>query len=111
MKGRGSTCSVASFPAHRKKISNLNQALRQAEFDKVVLSDRILQLQRKLRQMETARDASHGEVIRLRVKLDDLTTKNGKQAGDQQLSLPHNTKLPPDFSILVQFIFVLDSSF
>ncbi|XP_050687632.1 protein Spindly-B-like isoform X1 [Eriocheir sinensis] len=71
------------YTESQKKISDLKQSLHQAEFDKVVLSDRILQLQRKLRQMEAARDASHGEVIRLRVKLDDLTTKKGTDSAKE----------------------------
>lgn len=71
---------------YRKKLSELNQSLHQAQFDKVVLSDRILQLQRKLRQMEAARDASNGEVIRLRVKLDDFTSKKGQMAGELHTS-------------------------
>ncbi|KAG0713699.1 Protein Spindly [Chionoecetes opilio] len=70
------------YTESKKKQAELNQLLHQAQFDKVVLSDRILQLQRKLRQLETTVDASHGEVIRLRVKLDDLACKKGEKAGN-----------------------------
>lgn len=66
---------------HRKKVTELGQELQTAQFDKVVLSDRILQLQRKLRQTESARDAANAEAIRLRVKLEDLAIKRGEKIG------------------------------
>ncbi|KAK4302956.1 hypothetical protein Pmani_024984 [Petrolisthes manimaculis] len=65
------------YAENQKKIANLDQDLRTAEFEKVVLSDRILQLQRKLHQTETSRDASNSEIIKLRVKLEELATKKG----------------------------------
>lgn len=62
-------------------MAELNQELHTAQFDKVVLSDRILQLQRKLRLTESARDATNAEVIRLRVKLEELAAKKGEKIG------------------------------
>ncbi|KAK8382598.1 hypothetical protein O3P69_015435 [Scylla paramamosain] len=85
------------YSESKKKISEMNQSLHQAQFDKVVLSDRILQLQRKLRQMEAARDASNGEVIRLRVKLDDFTSKKGEMAGSEIKEIKRVVEKLPGF--------------
>lgn len=66
----------------RQKLADLEQELQSARFDKVALSDRILQLQRKLRQAEVTRDASNSEAIRLRVKLEEMAIKKGEKMGE-----------------------------
>ncbi|KAG7157341.1 Spindly-B-like [Homarus americanus] len=63
----------------QKKIAELGQELHTAQFDKVVLSDQILQLQRKLRQAEGARDATNAEIIRLTVKLEEMASEKNRE--------------------------------
>ncbi|XP_071517718.1 protein Spindly-B-like [Panulirus ornatus] len=69
------------YTESQKKVCDLDQALNTAQFDKVVLSDRILQLQRKLHQAEAARNAVNAEAITLRVRLEEMAAKKGEKIG------------------------------
>ncbi|XP_042878974.1 protein Spindly-like [Penaeus japonicus] len=81
----------------QQKIADLEQELQSARFDKVALSDRILQLQRKLRQSEVTRDASNSEAIRLRVKLEEMAIKKGEKMDRESKDLKQKVEKIPGF--------------
>ncbi|XP_047493121.1 protein Spindly-like [Penaeus chinensis] len=81
----------------QQKLADIEQELQSARFDKVALSDRILQLQRKLRQAEVTRDASNSEAIRLRVKLEEMAIKKGEKMDRESKNLKQIVEKIPGF--------------
>ena len=65
----------------RKKIKELEEKNNNMLFNKVVLNDKIMQLESKLRESDVAREQTFAENIRLKVKIDDLLTKKGVKPG------------------------------
>nr|XP_045601389.1 protein Spindly-like isoform X2 [Procambarus clarkii] len=89
------------YSESQTKIAEIGQKLRTAEFDKVVLSDRVLQLQRKLRQAEVNHDASRAEAIRLRVRLEEMASKKGEKMYPSIKEQKVYVEKIPDFEKLV----------
>lgn len=81
----------------QKKAEELDQALQAAQFEKVTLSDRILQLQRKLRAAESARDVTNSKIIKLQVKFEELASKNGETLGNDSKGIKQITEKIPGF--------------
>ncbi|XP_068216037.1 protein Spindly-like isoform X2 [Palaemon carinicauda] len=85
------------YTEEQKKVEELEEALRGAQFNKVALSDRILQLQRKLRQSEAVRDATNSKLITLQVKFDELAAKKGESVSNTSKSVKQVTEKIPGF--------------
>ncbi|XP_069942597.1 tropomyosin [Cherax quadricarinatus] len=85
------------YSKSQKQITDLQQQLQTAEFEKVVLNDRILQLQRQLRRTEVNLDAANAESLKLSVKLDEMATKAGKKTSPDFKEDKRVVQKIPDF--------------
>ncbi|XP_076047126.1 protein Spindly-B-like [Oratosquilla oratoria] len=79
---------------NQKKLEDLQEQLKEVSFDKLVLNDKILELQQKLRMATNAENTANVELVKLKIKLEEMANNKGLTTDTKKPKEKITEKLP-----------------